>query len=229
MTKKASALKGYDNIFSTRLRKLMEDNKITQQTLADKTGCSRQAISQYMDGTSAPNVDKLISIAKFFDVSTDYLLGLAQEPTTNMELNSICEYTGLRKNTIETLHNIYNNDILCTLNHLIEDMGYKKEGEFLTVNESSILNAICDYYLCEKTAEEQFVTYTSTGKIFDEKDIEAVNEEINSVMYRNNIKKTVISKRIKSLDLLDNYFLNNIIDLIKVSKNKIKGDENGND
>lgn len=129
MTKKASTLKGFDNIFSTRLRKLMErdeNNKITQQTLADKTGCSRQAISQYMDGSSTPNVDKLISIAKFFGVSTDYLLGLAQEPTTDMELNAICEYTGLDEKSVKQLVHFKNNN-----SHLLDFENYLISNEIL--------------------------------------------------------------------------------------------------
>ena len=109
--KQESKLKGYDNVFATRLRNLIEQANITQGTLAKESGCSRQAISQYMDGSSMPNVDKLLSIADFFGVSTDYLLGLSKIPTpNNQEISYIhliymmCSYTGLDRKAIETLH-----------------------------------------------------------------------------------------------------------------------------
>lgn len=82
MGKQASKLKGYNNVFATRLRDLMAKRQITQETLAEQVGCSRQAISQYTDGSTVPNFDKLLGIAKFFNISADYLLGL-----TNVETN----------------------------------------------------------------------------------------------------------------------------------------------
>ena len=101
--KQESKLKGYDNIFATRLRELMEQTKTTQGTLAKESGCSRQAISQYMDGSSIPNVDKLLSIADFFGVSTDYLLG-REEKKNEKELQHIVSgYTGLSVEAIQYL------------------------------------------------------------------------------------------------------------------------------
>lgn len=109
MTKQASSFKGYDNTFAVRLRKLLDETNTTQQVLAEKTNCTRQAIAQYVGGLNAPNVDKLISIAEFFGVSTDYLLGLTDAATTNIELKAMCDYTGLTEKTIETLHIKQNN------------------------------------------------------------------------------------------------------------------------
>ena len=105
MAKQASKLNGYDNIFAQRLRALMKERSVKQSILAEKAGCSRQAVSQYIDGSSVPNVDKLLSIADFFDVSADYLLGRTNAKTTDKDLRIICEYTGLSENTIMTLHN----------------------------------------------------------------------------------------------------------------------------
>lgn len=44
-----------------------------------------------------------VYLAKFYGVSVDYLLGLAKEPTTDKDLNFVCEYTGLSKAAIEEL------------------------------------------------------------------------------------------------------------------------------
>lgn len=102
-TKKASKFKGFNNIIAVRLRQLMDGSGTTQQELADKTGCSRQAIAQYMDGSNAPNIDKLILIAEFFNVSIDYLVGKDKEQTEEELVQSIVNYTGLTAEAIENL------------------------------------------------------------------------------------------------------------------------------
>ena len=103
-TKQASTYKGYNNIIAVRIRELMKSSGTTQQELAENTGCSRQAIAQYADGSNAPNIDKLVSIAKYFDVSLDYLVGLSNARTADKDIQYICDYTGLNSKTIDELH-----------------------------------------------------------------------------------------------------------------------------
>lgn len=95
---------GYDSLFSTRLRNLITEKKISMQTLSSEIGVSRQAISQYCDGSTVPNADKLLKIAEYFDVSLDYLCGRSEAATTNKDLQFICDYTGLSESTIRVLH-----------------------------------------------------------------------------------------------------------------------------
>lgn len=64
------------NIFAERLALLMKERGSTQKDLASATGITRQAISQYMDGSVQPNIEKLYMICQFFNVSADYMLGL---------------------------------------------------------------------------------------------------------------------------------------------------------
>lgn len=47
-------------------------NPFLQPGYADK-----DTVSQYADGTGQPNIDKLVLIARYFDVSMDYLSGIA--------------------------------------------------------------------------------------------------------------------------------------------------------
>lgn len=105
-TKKASKFKGFNNILAVRLRQLMYGSGTTQQELAEKTGCSRQAIAQYMDGSNAPNIDKLILIAEFFNVSIDYLVGKDKEQTEEELVQSIVNYTGLDEISVRELHKL---------------------------------------------------------------------------------------------------------------------------
>lgn len=106
MSRIASNFKGYDNIFSVRLRQLFDKSNITQQQLADETECSRQAISQYLDGSNAPNVEKLANIAKYFGVSVDYLLGLTDITTADIKIKAMSEYIGLSEKAIKGLEDL---------------------------------------------------------------------------------------------------------------------------
>lgn len=67
----------FNAVFPMRLRKLIKDRNTTITALAKELSISRQAVSQYADGSGQPNVDKLVAIASYFHVSTDYLAGLS--------------------------------------------------------------------------------------------------------------------------------------------------------
>ncbi len=94
----------YYKAFPTALRSLIEDRGITHQVLAEQLGKSRQAISYYCDGSSSPDWETLVKIAGFFSVSVDYLLGLAEEQTSDQAIQAVCRYTGLSASSAEYLH-----------------------------------------------------------------------------------------------------------------------------
>lgn len=72
--------------------------------MAEHLGCSPQAINQYKMGTSVPQLEKLVKIAQYYNVSTDYLLGLSDVATTDPKIKEICEYTGLSEEAVIQLH-----------------------------------------------------------------------------------------------------------------------------
>ena len=59
-----------------RLRKLREKKHLNQQGLAMKLHLSQSTVSAYEIGERTPDMETLIEMAKFFDVSIDYLVGL---------------------------------------------------------------------------------------------------------------------------------------------------------
>lgn len=64
------------NKFGNRLKELRESNKLTQIGLSTRLGMSQESISSYERGISKPSIEVLQMIAAFFNVSTDYMLGL---------------------------------------------------------------------------------------------------------------------------------------------------------
>ena len=63
-----------------RLRDLREDNDMTQKYLAAELHTSQNTYSQYETGTRQLPIDILIKLSKFYNVSTDYILGLTNDP-----------------------------------------------------------------------------------------------------------------------------------------------------
>ena len=57
-----------------RIQYLRKSKGISQEELADKVGVSRQAVSKWESGQSTPDIEKVILLSDFFDVTTDYLL-----------------------------------------------------------------------------------------------------------------------------------------------------------
>ena len=66
-------------LFAYRVKKLRQQQKLNQQELGEALGLSQKAISTIESGRRTTTIEKLILLAKFFDVSTDYLLGLKDE------------------------------------------------------------------------------------------------------------------------------------------------------
>ncbi len=64
-----------------RIRELREDHDLTQKYMAEKLNCSQQVYSNYELGQRDIPTEILIRLAQFYQVSTDYLLGLSNNPT----------------------------------------------------------------------------------------------------------------------------------------------------
>lgn len=74
------------------LKSLREEANISQRCLADAIGVSQQSINKYENHNIEPDIDTLISIADYFEVSVDYLIGHSDlrrklEPTSAYDLN----------------------------------------------------------------------------------------------------------------------------------------------
>lgn len=62
-------------MFADILKRLRKNRNLNQKQFANKVFVSPSAISQYETGRIMPSRETLERIAKYFDVSTDYLLG----------------------------------------------------------------------------------------------------------------------------------------------------------
>lgn len=69
-----------------RIQYLRKTKGISQEELADKVGVSRQAVSKWESEQSSPDLDRVISMSQYFDVTTDYILK-GVEPVTDHNEN----------------------------------------------------------------------------------------------------------------------------------------------
>lgn len=95
-------------IIGTILNELLAEKGILQKELAEHIGVTPNTVSYYLSGDRCPDIDKIIEIAKYLNVSTDYLLGITDVKSTDTELQSVCNYTGLSENAIQTIKTYYN-------------------------------------------------------------------------------------------------------------------------
>lgn len=66
--------------FGELLRELREDKKMSQRDLAKVICVTIGTISNYENNQHLPDIEKLVMLADYFGVSTDYLLGRATSP-----------------------------------------------------------------------------------------------------------------------------------------------------
>ena len=66
-------------IFAKRLNKLIREHRITRYRLAKDIGVNKQTVAFWADGVNEPRISFLYLLAKYFDVSADYLIGLEDE------------------------------------------------------------------------------------------------------------------------------------------------------
>lgn len=72
-----------------KLRELREDNSMSQAEMAKLLGCSQQTYSRYETHTTEIPLEKLVWLARYYDTSVDYLLGITEHDEPYPRKNAI--------------------------------------------------------------------------------------------------------------------------------------------
>ena len=70
-----------------RLKELRKANNLVQADVAKIVGVQKPAVSMYESGKHEPSDEIKVKLAKFFNVSLDYLLGVVDEPVPYYDQN----------------------------------------------------------------------------------------------------------------------------------------------
>lgn len=164
--KNVNSIDNYNKQFPTTLRKLIERKNTTIKAVADFIGVSRQAVSQYQDGSTQPNAETIVKIAEFFNVTTDYLL-TGKNRNIDESMNISCDFTGLSRNAVDTLRQlnttkcktisqiIESNEFL-NIVHIIISAQYNKD--LLLPNDAPIVNRISNILSEKKRSESEKIS-----------------------------------------------------------------------
>ena len=108
--------------FASNLQKLRKRENMSQEALAEKLDVTRQSVSKWESGASYPEMDKLISICKIFNVDMDTLVNgdVDEKKDTNKE-------TTINTKDLLDKFNTLMKKIVC----LFESMSFKEIIEFL--------------------------------------------------------------------------------------------------
>lgn len=67
------------SVFATRLRELRTEHNLSMKQLAQGINTTDGAVSNWENEVNEPKISYLIRLARFFNVSADYLLGLKDD------------------------------------------------------------------------------------------------------------------------------------------------------
>lgn len=158
-----------ENITVIRFRELVDKEK-SRESIAKKMteqglNCNTSTITKHYNGDRTISTEYVIKYAKYFGVSTDYLLGLSDVATTNIEIKAICEYTGLSELSLKVLNicnqikqlesDIYKYGYIDVINFLLEKT-YKNDNLFNTLHKlmnNSFSNKVFGFEIEDKIME----------------------------------------------------------------------------
>ena len=69
-----------EEVFGSRLRELRKSKDLSQYYIAQELGIPRTTYANWEQGKADPNLEMLARLAEVLNVSTDYLLGLTDDP-----------------------------------------------------------------------------------------------------------------------------------------------------
>ena len=122
-----------------RLKELLNESGDTQNEMARKTGLTKSAISNYINGTREPRQDAILKISNTYNVNPAWLMG-CDVPKDSME--------DLEKNIVEQHLELFGKD-------------YEDEG--LTTEQQYLLNSTVGNYHEIKKAMELYNLYENAA------------------------------------------------------------------
>ena len=184
-------------------------------------GCDVSTVTKHYNGTRNLTIDFIAMYARYFNVSSDYLLGLSEVRTVSPDTAMICRVTGLDDKAVRTLSEINDptnfespKEIIQTLNYILGELDYRDQENGFRGNGQSVLLRLSEY-LMNRGEEAQVVHVLSNGMIFD--DI-AKAEKVTP--HDGNISiKTMLAH-----EILDNYMLSALTDAVRNAKKQLEGE-----
>lgn len=109
--------------FSSRYENIMDERDLTAKEYGKLTNVSRTSVTEYISGDTLPSLTTIVNIANRLGVTTDYLCGLSNNASPDIDDVAINRKTGLSHKAIQVLKD-YNldrdNALIPIINFLLE-------------------------------------------------------------------------------------------------------------
>ena len=104
-----------------RLSNCRQNRNMTQEELAARLGITPQAVSKWERGTSLPDISMLADLAGILEVSTDWLLGLREEPEPKTAETNSTGVFALMRGSLAPLELVFGAELVPALLENMED------------------------------------------------------------------------------------------------------------
>lgn len=108
------------------LKRIRKENNLSQEQLAEKLGVSRQSVSKWESGTAYPEMDKVLQLAKLFNLNIDELLNqdikeVSNEKQSKQAINKgIDDFLGFISKTIDMFSSLkFKDKIKCLFEQVL--------------------------------------------------------------------------------------------------------------
>lgn len=178
-----------------RLNKLAEDQKdkdykMTLPVQAQQMQIPYPTFIKYYNGKAMCPIDNLVKISQYYKVSTDYLLGLSDEPTTDTNMAAVCKFTGLTEKSISVLTKVSEENKhswwMDILNSFIESDSFFKFllhlTQYATLPDDNIRPS--EYVFVKLCDVEKLNAQTTLQQIMDNLRSTFENREDNRIAYQ---------------------------------------------
>ena len=139
-----------------KIQYLRKNKGIKQEELAEELNITRYILIRYEDDKTPVPANLLVKLSEKLDTSINYLLGLTESKSKNIEEQEISKITGLNDKSIKILKELKNlaPNIIDTLNYLIEQEELFPISDFsCIIPENATKEEIANI---ENKAEENF-------------------------------------------------------------------------
>lgn len=156
--------------FKDRLRELRIEKKCSVRSLAESLEKSESAIRMWETGKAKPDADTLIKLSDFFEVSTDYMLGISGVKTLDTDMQALCSMTGLSEKAIANIQYMAKEDpfALVMFIKLVEDLdfcGNNVNDVHIAPYRHPVLHEILRYLFIEPDPTKGWLTVQYNGDI----------------------------------------------------------------
>lgn len=209
-----------NNIIGSRINAALALRNVKQKELAKEIGVKDNVVSYWCNGSRIPNTEQIIQISNVLDVSTDYLLGKTKVKTSDKDIQFICDYTGLKEETVNFFvfnksiesQTEFNKTAIDFIEFLVDKI-YSKSIFSIEIETLREMTTIL-YMAYEKRATKAPLTPLDADNEKDVKDAidELINQKLIETEQIEQLKDTINAQKYTL-----SRFLNNCLDEFAVS------------